>query len=316
MKMKKFLSLVLSLAMMMSLLVATAAAADVESFADVALQGTTATSFEVGDTFDVNISNKDMDVVSFACGIGFNNAVLECTGIEFAGGADTAELVKAAGGKFVATFVTPTADRANETGNVGFAWGAGWEDEVAYVGAKIATVSFKVVAAGDASIQLWQEYSTAAGDVVIDANNNSQYAGKLTITATTPAPIVPVAVTGVDLNKATLNLKVGKSATLVATVNPSNADNKAVVWYSSDESVATVDQNGKVTAKKVGTATITVTTVDGGYTDTCSVTVTKTASSYEPDVESPKTFDAGAVVYIGVTLLAAAGSAVVLKKKD
>lgn len=83
-----------------------------------------------------------------------------------------------------------------------------------------------------------------------------------------------VAVTGVSLNKQTLSLVEGDSETLTATVIPSNATNKAVSWKSSDASVASVDNSGKVTAVKAGSATITVTTTDGSKTATCSVTVT------------------------------------------
>ena len=83
-----------------------------------------------------------------------------------------------------------------------------------------------------------------------------------------------VAVTGVSLNKQTLSLVEGDSETLTATVAPSNATNKAVSWKSSYASVASVDNSGKVTAVKAGSATITVTTTDGSKTATCSVTVT------------------------------------------
>ena len=86
---------------------------------------------------------------------------------------------------------------------------------------------------------------------------------------------VVIPVTGVTLDKDTLALDTGdnKTATLVATVDPNKATNKAVTWKSSDETVATVN-NGVVTAVKHGTATITVKTVDGGFTDVCVVTVT------------------------------------------
>ncbi len=85
----------------------------------------------------------------------------------------------------------------------------------------------------------------------------------------------PVPVTGVSLDKPTLTLTMGgtETGTLVATVAPADAANKSVQWSSDDESVATVDQNGKVTAVDVGEATITVETVDGGFTDECAVTV-------------------------------------------
>ena len=61
---------------------------------------------------------------------------------------------------------------------------------------------------------------------------------------------------------------------LNAVVSPENATNKNVRWSSGDESVATVDQSGKVTAVAAGTAVITVQTEDGSHTDTCEVTVT------------------------------------------
>ena len=60
---------------------------------------------------------------------------------------------------------------------------------------------------------------------------------------------------------------------LTATLIPSNATNKAVTWSSNTPSIATVDSTGLVTAVADGTTTITVTTTDGGYTDTCVVTV-------------------------------------------
>ena len=82
----------------------------------------------------------------------------------------------------------------------------------------------------------------------------------------------PVSVTGVSLNQTSLDLEVGATATLKATVTPNNATNKNISWESDDESVATV-VDGVVTAVGVGTATITVTTDDGSYTATCTVTV-------------------------------------------
>ena len=81
-------------------------------------------------------------------------------------------------------------------------------------------------------------------------------------------------VTGVTLNPASLSLFTGDNATLTATVEPGNATNKNVTWSSNNEAVATVDNNGKVTAKSAGTAIITVTTEDGSKTATCKVTVT------------------------------------------
>ena len=79
-------------------------------------------------------------------------------------------------------------------------------------------------------------------------------------------------VTGVTLDKASVELAEGDELQLVATVTPSNATNKNVTWSSSDETVAKV-VGGKVTALKTGVAKITVTTSDGGKTAECTVAV-------------------------------------------
>ena len=96
-----------------------------------------------------------------------------------------------------------------------------------------------------------------------------QYQGIGSITAS-EAPEV-VAVTGVKLDQTTLTLNAGKSAQLTATVSPSNATNKNVTWSSNNSNVSV--SGGKVTAKTAGSAIVTVTTVDGGYTAQCNVTV-------------------------------------------
>ena len=82
-----------------------------------------------------------------------------------------------------------------------------------------------------------------------------------------------VAVTGVGLAPSSETLEVDDTLQLVATVYPTNATNKAVSFSSSAEGVATVDEDGLVTAVAEGSATITVTTSDGNKTDTCSITV-------------------------------------------
>ena len=84
----------------------------------------------------------------------------------------------------------------------------------------------------------------------------------------------PIAVTGVTLDKSTLSLEEGATGNLVATVAPSTASDKTVTFASSDETIATVDNTGKVTAVKAGTADITVTTKDGGKTAKSTLTVT------------------------------------------
>ena len=80
-----------------------------------------------------------------------------------------------------------------------------------------------------------------------------------------------VAVTGVKLNQTALALDAGDSTQLTATVSPSNATNKSVTWSASNSNVSV--SGGKVTAKTAGSAIVTVTTADGGYTAQCNVTV-------------------------------------------
>lgn len=91
-----------------------------------------------------------------------------------------------------------------------------------------------------------------------------------------------VPVSSVSLNKNNLDMIKGTTATLNATVLPSNATNKSVKWTSSDTSVATVNSDGRVKARGVGDAVITVRTVDKGKTDTCHVRV-----SDLPAVDNP-----------------------------
>lgn len=95
--------------------------------------------------------------------------------------------------------------------------------------------------------------------------------GNLVITAA-GLPDVPVA--GVSLDRTSLSLSAGASATLTATLYPAGATNHKVTWHSSDETIATVDAQGKVTALSAGSAVISVTTEDGNKTATCAVTVT------------------------------------------
>ena len=81
-------------------------------------------------------------------------------------------------------------------------------------------------------------------------------------------------VTGITLSQTSLSLSPGSSQTLTVTIQPTNATNKSVTWSSSNTSIATVDQNGKVTAKASGSCTITCAAQDGsGVKATCAVTV-------------------------------------------
>lgn len=94
-----------------------------------------------------------------------------------------------------------------------------------------------------------------------------------------------VSVTGVELDQTELLLEAGSEQLLTAAVKPANADDQTVIWKSSDESVASVE-DGLVTAVSAGSAVITVTTADGGFSDTCTVTVQK---AQEPVPDDYKT---------------------------
>ena len=129
----------------------------------------------------------------------------------------------------------------------------------------------------------WTSSNTAVATVDNTGKVTATGKGSATITVTTEdgshtatcAVTVEehIAVTGVTLDQTTLTLEKGADAQLTATVTPEDADNKNVTWTSSNTAVAAVDNTGKVTATGKGTATITVTTEDGSYTATCSVTV-------------------------------------------
>ena len=151
--------------------------------------------------------------------------------------------------------------------------------------------------------------AVSAGTATITATADGKSA---TCTVTVTADTVPV--TGVSLNKTSTSLYVGDTETLTATVQPGNASNQTVTWSTSDASVATVE-NGVVRATGRGTATITVTTVDGSFTADCTVTVSRystgggptTYAVTAPDVEngtvrvSPSRASRGTTVTITVT---------------
>ena len=92
------------------------------------------------------------------------------------------------------------------------------------------------------------------------------------LSATCQVIVEPITVSGISLNAENLSLLHGESYNLIATVLPANATENGVLWHSSNSSVVSVD-NGTVTAVGYGSATITATTVDGGFTATCTVEI-------------------------------------------
>ena len=159
--------------------------------------------------------------------------------------------------------------------------------------------------------------SSDATVATVDANGKvvAKKAGEVTITATaggvsgtlkitvsdkapTVIPVQSVTVTGKQ------ELVEGASTTLTATVAPADATDKTVTWKSSDESVATVDKDGVVTAKKAGTVTITATA--GGVSGTLDITVTAKPVETVPVTSVEVTVEAGTTVSVGKTLQATA----------
>ena len=107
----------------------------------------------------------------------------------------------------------------------------------------------------------------SGGTATITAvTKDGQFSADCTVT-------VPVPVESVSLDKSEMLLKADEACSLNATVLPEDAAVKELIWTSSDESVVTVDDGGTVTAHRPGSAVITVTTVDGGKTDSCVITV-------------------------------------------
>ncbi len=88
-----------------------------------------------------------------------------------------------------------------------------------------------------------------------------------------------ISVAGVALNTSGATLAIGDSQSLIATVAPANASNQSVSWSSSDTAIASVTSAGEVTALAEGSASISVSTVDGGFTDSASITVAPDSNS-------------------------------------
>ena len=112
------------------------------------------------------------------------------------------------------------------------------------------------------------------GTATITAKSNNGKIATCKVTVINPAS---VAVSSVGLNSTSITLKNIRNYKLTATVSPSNASNKTIIWTSSNSNVARVDANGNVTAVNAGTATITAKS-NNGKTTTCKVTVINPAS--------------------------------------
>ncbi len=141
----------------------------------------------------------------------------------------------------------------------------------------------------------WTSSNTSVATVSTSGKVTAKAAGSCTITATTKDGsglkatcqlTVVQPVTGITLSSSSLSLEVGKTQTLTATIQPADATDKSVTWTSSNTSVATVSTSGKVTAKAVGTCTVTCAAQDGsGIKAECKVTVKQTGINGHAFVE-------------------------------
>lgn len=164
----------------------------------------------------------------------------------------------------------------------------------------------------------WESSDAGVAAVSKDGVVTAKKAGKATIVAKAAdesgkyaSCVVTVTevkkeVTGVTLNKSSLNLGVGGSEVLSATVLPADATNKQVTWLSSTPSVATVSQSGVVTGVKEGTTQISVITADGSKTAICSVIVSGQAQT-EPGTQTggiidPATGKTAAATFSGMEI--------------
>lgn len=245
--MKKIVSLVLTLTMLISLLVVPAHAASygISLTADK-------TTVKKGDqvTFTVSIDKVDVAIGALTLKLFYDSAKLEFVSKEKTD-------------VFSASDLDFTLQDDATSNWVYYAYMTDGEGQAIGAKSKLFTATFKVVAATSGSVAPTLECTDFCDAELED----------LEFTIAPATVTVPQGVTGVSLDKTTLTLAVNDTGKLTATVTPDNATNKNVTWKSSNTSVATVSADGTVTAKNAGTATITVTTADGGKTATCTVTV-------------------------------------------
>lgn len=252
--MKKFLSILLSLTLLLSVVALPVWAVDAAAM----YTETAAAEVSAGDTFTYTISLSG-SYMGYACTI----PVIDGLTVETITTSDTdlgkaTNVDKKADGSYLLS-VLPSFDTTDAEKSL------------------IATVAVKVN--DDAPLGA----ITLALDKVQVANNVGDKVADLQThfaSVTVVEKSVPVAVTGIALDQTAAEMNIGDTLTLHATVSPDNADNKSVTWKSDNTTVADVT-DGVVTAKAAGNANITVTTADGGFTASCAITVKKDETPIE-----------------------------------
>jgi uncharacterized protein YjdB len=197
----------------------------------------------------IGFGREDSDIATFE----YKIEVVDVTGVSISEGDQTLEE-----GETVQ--LNAVVEPENAT-NKGVTWST--SDEAVVTVSETGLVT--AVSEGEATITVTTE--------------DGSFTDSITVTVEKPSA---VPVTGVSISEGDQTLEEGETVQLNAVVEPENATNKGVTWSTSDEAVVTVSETGLVTAVSEGEATITVTTEDGSFTDSITVTVVPTA--LEPDV--------------------------------
>lgn len=172
----------------------------------------------------------------------------------------------------------------------------GLEPAAFSVAAPLAQIRFKALA-------VTEETSISMGAAYLYDESLTEIAMEIpaAVNLTVEPAEVNSPVTGITLDKTELTLEEGKQESLKATVEPIGASDPAVIWTSSDETVAVVS-GGAVKALAEGTAIITATTLDGGFTASCTVTVTAPFAGYTAKMPADTTTVIGGSVQIPVVI--------------
>ena len=129
---------------------------------------------------------------------------------------------------------------------------------------------------------IWESSDPEIANVDSEGRITGKSVGTVTITAKTPdgkvvasgtVTVKPIPVESIELSPNSITMKVGDTTQITATILPENATDKELIWESSDPEIATVDSNGNVTGKKIGSVTITAKSKDGNVVASITVTV-------------------------------------------
>ena len=277
-KFKQSFLLILIVAVLMTCFTGVALADMTDPYTITLQQKATGESYGVDDIIPVQlVMSENPGGASLYCKFDFNHDLLQFMGVIEHGLLAQSEQL------FVATQLDPTS-KAYGVVMYSSSTMDRWDSSIE-AGGIIATVGFKVLdATADASeytVGLLEGYPNYYYNYYFaqQGRNENVTIIPCTLSLGTSDPVV--AVESVSLDQETLTLTEGSTATLTATVAPEDATNKNVTWTSDNEEVAKVE-NGVVTAVAAGSANITVTTEDGGYTATCAVTV----NAKQPEVKN------------------------------